>query len=366
MSRYVEYDDGTGGPIQIPVDDILRGLTPDQIEVDHEGINYVEGTGPQADAPTNAAPIKFRVEPAGEPQTQGTKYDVIDEDGGRRFYVGYVQHYGSRIGIARASDELIYDRFAEEARVGAWAHFIWPSVMGESNGRYLSINAWDRAHFTWGFYQLAAHTPNDNLILLMRKLLELPSAKRYFPDLILDGGKVARLTASGAKSLEREVSVPVGDGHETQIPDFMQYLNPSSRRVDNAEVITVAKFIDWARNDPGMRANTVIISLGIMKRKAKHWADRFGLHGKRPELAIWISDMFHQGRGSVAEVKAALARPTFEKQLEALSRIDTTGKHAARLRTVRAHVQTLLNEGRFASVEFGHGALAFDSDVPIG
>src|SRR4029079_14751961 len=97
MSPDVEYDDGTRTVFEIPADDVLRGLPPEEIEADHESVEYSKGAVEQ-DAGT---PVNFRVEPIGEPQKRRTKYYVVDEDGGRRFYVGYVQPYGSRIGIAR-------------------------------------------------------------------------------------------------------------------------------------------------------------------------------------------------------------------------------------------------------------------------
>lgn len=94
------------------------------------------------------------------------------------------------------------------------------------------INAWDRAYFTWGFYQFAAHTPDTNLILLMRALVRFPSAKRYFPDLSVAGGRLARTGPDGEPvSLETTTTVPVGAGAETQIVDFMTYPNPSSTRL---------------------------------------------------------------------------------------------------------------------------------------
>jgi hypothetical protein len=298
--------------------------------------------------------------PEGEPQESGTRYFVLDEDTGETFFAGKVLKYRSRRGLSRSSTLLEYDRFDSEQQMGAWAHFIWPTVMAESNGRYISINAWDRAHFTWGFYQLAAHTARDNLILLMRELVQLPSAARYFPDLTLVDGKVARKTASGTISLEREQQVTVGDGIETQLPDFMAYLNPSSFRVDEGEVLTAAKFAGWALEDKAMRDATVRVSVAIMKRKIKARAGTFGLIGKRPELAIWISDMFHHGRGSTSQAKAALELPTFDKQLDALSKIDTTGEHAARLESVQRSVQVLLDENRFRDVRFGEGSLSLD------
>lgn len=304
--------------------------------------------------------VKFRVEPAGEPQNERAKYYVVDENTGTRFYVGFVDYYYSRKGIARYSEEVIYDRFAEEKRNGLWAHFVWPTVMAEGAGQHLVVNCYDRAAFTWGFYQLAAHTADDNLILLMRELLKLPTAKFYFPDLALVDGKVAKVTPGGTVSLERAVWSSAHREH--QIPDFMAYMNPSDRRVENIEVINAAKFLDWARRDPLMLAATVQVSMRIMKGKVAKWADKYHLVGRRPELAIWISDMFHQGRGDEAQAKRALTRPTLDQQLEALSTIDTSGQHATRRATVKSHVQKLRDERRFDGVEFGKGPLALDAD----
>jgi hypothetical protein len=331
-------------------EDALRALPPEMDDNASLGAGTLELPGPPTDV------VRFRIEPAGEPQAGGTQYFAVEEATNRRFYVGKVALYHSRRGIARYGGEEAYDRAREEGRIGLWAHFIWPSVMAEGAGKHLVINSWDRAHFTWGFYQLAAHTAGDNLILLMRELLQLPTAKFYFPDLTLVDGKVAKRTPAGPVTLERPLW---SEQHrETQIPDFMLYLNPTSTRVENAEVVSAAKFIDWAQRDPDMLGATVRVSLAIMKRKLTKYADTFGLIGRRPELAIWISDMFHQGRASKEEALAALDLPTLGQQLDALSRIDTTGQHAPRLATVKRHVQTLLNERLFDSVRFGEGPLS--------
>src|SRR5690606_14358844 len=109
-----------------------------------------------------------------------------------------------------------------------------------------------------------------------------------------------------------------------------------------------------------MRDATVRVSVAIMKRKIKARAQSLGLIGKRPELAIWVSDILHQGRAKLAHLQQALALPTFSRQLEALSKLDQTGQHEPRLRSVRRSVSTLMEEGRFANVAFGEGALSFD------
>jgi hypothetical protein len=344
----------------LKTDEVLRGIPLSEIEADSESLPAAPLEPDLAAPAAERAPVRYKVLPAGEPQGGGTKYSVLDQDTNEIFFAGKVLTFKSRRGLSRSSTLLQYDRFDAAQQMGAWAHFIWPTVMAESNGRYISINAWDRAHFTWGFYQLAAHTARDNLILLMRELVKLPSAARFFPDLTLVDGKVARKTESGTISLEREERVQVGNGTETQIPDFMAYLNPSSFRVDEKEVLTAAKFAAWASEDKAMRDATVRVSVGIMKRKIKARAGTFGLVGKRPELAIWISDMFHHGRGSINQAKAALTLPTFARQLEALSRIDITGDHAARLDSVRHSVQVLMDEERFKDVRFGDGSLSLD------
>lgn len=68
---------------------------------------------------------------------------------------------------------------------GFWADFIYPTALCESQGYFQRINTYDRARFTFGFFQHAVHEPNDNFVLLLRKLLSLPAAQTYFPDLIL-------------------------------------------------------------------------------------------------------------------------------------------------------------------------------------
>ena len=47
----------------------------------------------------------------------------------------------------------------------------------------------------------------------------------------------------------------------------MAYLNPSSFRVDEKEVLTAAKFAAWASEDKAMRDATVRVSVGNHEAK---------------------------------------------------------------------------------------------------
>lgn len=336
----------------------LRAMPPEErIEdaPDNIAISSLETVSPF----DRSTPVSFRVEPSGEPQSEDTKYYVVDESTGDRFYVGYVNSYSRYRGIARYSSEIKYDRHAAYPAEGEWAHFIWPTVMAESNGNLITINSWDRAHFTWGYYQLAAHTANDNLILLMRELLQLPLQSRYFPDLTLINGKVHQIDNNGTLNLEWEKKVPVSTWTETQIPRFMSYLNPTDLSVENREIVTAAKFIDWARRDPSMLAATTQVSLRIMKRKLKYAAQRYGLIGERPEVGIWVSDILHHGRGTASWIRSALSNPGFDQKLDALYQIDT-GSFQGRRNTVRQHVNELIQERRFENMRLGEGPFEFD------
>jgi hypothetical protein len=330
-------------------EDVLRGIPPEP----DDGIEME----PREPLRVPTAIVRFRIE------QKGSEYFALDEDG-ERCLVGKAMSYPlqhSR-GLGLYGRSKRYDRFEEEKRSGLWAHFIWPSAMAESQGREIVLNTWDRAHLTWGFYQLAAHTADENLIVLFRELLKLPLARFYFLDLTLHEDRVALVTEQGPRSLE---GVVVNQrNRERQIPDFMSYLNPSITSIDDAEVLNCAKLVHWAARDPEMLITTTRVSIDTMKRKLARLDKMFSLTGRRPEVALWVSDIFHQGRARKETVARALALPDTAQQLAALAQIDGGGKYASRCTTVRKHLAVLIDERRFDGVVFGQGPLSLRNDPP--
>ena len=309
----------------------------------------------------------FTIATDGDPQKKSTRWTATPDDGGAAFLVGQTVPFkdgdGPHRGLyqTRVLDEipaLYYDRTAAAAELGLWAHFIWPTVVAESaGGHHLMINTYDRARFTFGFYQLAAHTPGDNLILLFRELLTLPKAKDYFPDLTLESGKVHRIEGSKRKSLEVVTNVHRPNGKfEDQIVGFMTYLNPDTGNAGEIEAANAARLMHWLMNDPLAVAASVRVAAAIMRGKVKRHATAFKLAGRDPRLAIWVSDIRHQGRGGPTPIKAALAEPTLKAQLAALAKIGAD-KYAARCASVKASVKTLTDEGVFAGVTLGDARL---------
>lgn len=112
-----------------------------------------------------------------------------------------------------------------------WAHFILPTLTAEGDALYATLNSYDRAAFTFGAPQLAAHMANRNFGVYLRKLLRLENASQHFPELSLRqvGGeeRVHLKLASGAfRNLEEPVSIIRPNGKkEEQAVHLMAYLN---------------------------------------------------------------------------------------------------------------------------------------------
>ncbi len=79
-----------------------------------------------------------------------------------------------------------------------WAYLLHATAYCESNYHFNLHNTYDRAKFTFGFYQLAAHTPNDNLILFFKEIYTLSNFKKYFPELDIINGKLTRINENGS------------------------------------------------------------------------------------------------------------------------------------------------------------------------
>src|SRR6185503_15563371 len=150
-----------------------------------------------------------------------------------RFYVGSDVRYGERRGLMNTSNPPGPRYAAEdyEAKHGDWAWYLLPTITAESNRAFTCLNTYDRAAFTFGHIQLAAHTPNDNFVLILREMLTLPLAASYFPDLTVQNGRVHRRSAGAVRALESDASTA----------GLMTYFNPKSDRVDDAEAERAAR-----------------------------------------------------------------------------------------------------------------------------
>ena len=276
------------------------------------------------------APVKprsrraFQVDATREEAPRGGyRWVFMDTDAGVRRYLGGEASLQGFRGLARLrgfNDENapIYDFSDWVEAYGPWAALIEPTGEGESHNSFSCLNSYDRAGFTFGFFQLAAHTPKDNLILLFRELLQLPRASFYFPDLTLNDGEVFKRVEDDLRPLEGARDRTDGYNRPGEQGAFMEYLNDDMKNVDAAERCAAAALIHWSVHDEAHRRAQVDVAVRLAKKKVARIADRVerngvSLNGRTmPEVAMAL-DIVHNGRGG---------RTTYSKIARALDEAD--------------------------------------------
>jgi len=269
---------------------------------------------------------------------QGSRYyGRID---GQRFFIGRRVVWQGRRGLMNAEGVPAqrYQPDAHRAEHGHWADWILPIALAEG-GHWHTLNTYDRAHFTFGFLQYAAHVPDGDFVRLLRALLALPAAAAYFPDLTLtDDGRVGRIGDDAIEPLETPGSTAA----------LMRWLNPTTEAVEDTEVIQAAKFVHWAHHDPSHRAAQVACGVAHLRAALAAQARRHGLDGADDIVCLLVADIRHQGRGRGAEIDQALARPD---PAAALLRIGAD-RWPQRVETLRRAIARLVDEGRLGRLRY--------------
>lgn len=278
---------------------------------------------------------------------------------GAKFLVGSVVNFTDdmhRRGLMQRKAEIedsqqfgVYKAADFTAAFEKWAHFIEPTLAAEGNARFATLNTYDRAAFTFGAPQLAAHTPGANFILYLRALLALPDAAQHFPELSLRGTGAKKtvhlaIAGGGFRNLEEVVEVTRPNGRrEKQLKLLMDYLNPSATAVDDAEVSAGARLMNWLKQD--RRAKEAQIAIFIDQAKtnlARAKTKLSGFDGTGDwRIALWIMDILHQGRGTFPEMAVALAGSSPVDSLMSIG----LPKYKARIETVAAAVARLKSSG---------------------
>jgi len=284
-------------------------------------------------------------------------------DGSRRYARGEAQIKGSRFkGLARGTgfkseNAPTYSHTQWKPTFGHWAALIEPIGLGESKNSFSCLNSYDRAAFTFGFFQFAAHTLDDNLILLFRKLLTLPEASRYFPDLALVGGRVHRVTSSGVDTLEGSKRRHDRNDRKGDQGAFMEYLNSDMTQVDDAELRTASRLIHWACHSPDHQFAQVELAIATAKKKISRIARKVAgnganLDGRPMQQVAMAMDIVHQGRaGKSTYSKIAKALNTPDPMIS-LRKVGRTDLYAGRIDQVANHAEKLLGKGSLGNLRY--------------
>jgi hypothetical protein len=246
--------------------------------------------------------------------------------GAAEYYVARSTKYLSNRGLSQPATKLNGPQYSSAAffdEYGSVAGMLGVIAQSESALYFNRLNSYDRAAFTFGFFQLAAHTPNDNLILLFRKAVATNAEfQRLFADLSLIDGVVHRTVGSHQVSLEKQYPRP-GHPDEKNLKDFMNYLNPDLSGVDATELSAAARIIHLANSDASFNAlqvNTAAdITMGKIRSAYSNW---YSLNQVSDLICTAIADIHHQGRGTKTQVRNALSSAsTVKGKVSALCKI---------------------------------------------
>jgi hypothetical protein len=220
-------------------------------------------------------------------------------DDGPSFFVGRRVPYKGNIGLYNVFagsklEKLNYLAADFQQLYGFWSAIIEPTAMCEGRN-FLTLNTYDRAAFTFGFAQFAAHVENGDFVKYFRAMLGLPEARDYFPNLGVVGGRICK--TDGA------VPLPLENDHTTK--PLMNYLNPDLSEVQDSEVVAAAKLIRWTSASVAARAAQVSEMIDVFKGFMTRADHRLNTDGRPASQLCVIADILHQGRGGWPTIQQA-------------------------------------------------------------
>ena len=262
---------------------------------------------------------------------------------GQRFYVGNRVPYQGRLGLMNSRDNSspVYDPAEYAATVGHWAHFIYPTAKAESRARFNCLNSYDRAGFTFGFLQYAAHVADGDFVKFFRALLQLDEHTAYFPDLALQDGRIVQPTENGVLRLETATSSEA----------LKRYLNPSGSEVENREVLSCARFVHWCAHSKAHRDIQVKVGIDTIREKLRTAHRKINLEGRSDKVCFVVVDILHQGRGTFAAMKQIIDNNNDAAAYQKLLTIGASN-YPERIETIRAEVAKLEAAGHFGTRKY--------------
>lgn len=270
-------------------------------------------------------------------------------DGGTPFFVGYETSYSDKAsgqdfeGLynvpSKELPKLLYSASDMRPIYGFWADFVAPTARCEG-GNFLTLNTYDRAAFTWGFGQFAAHVPDGDFVRFLRDMLNRAESLEYFPNLRVVQGRIVKI--------EGEKQIPLETAQSTD--PLMRYLNPTTTAVEDAEVVAAAKLIHWTTNHVPAREMQAQHMVGTFKRLLREADTRLGLDGRAADICCVVCDIRHQGRAKFKTMAQTLAGANPLSELLKLGSL----AYPERIKTLKAALED--GAGAFAGKTWSRAA----------
>lgn len=233
------------------------------------------------------------------PNGRTAYYGKITNSADPRFLIGYRTKYQDNFGLynIQVKTGLVYKPDDYRSTYGFWADFIYPTAYVESQGSFFCLNTYDRARFTFGFMQYAAHVPNGDFVKFLRELLKLPLATDYFPRLELHQNRIQYRH-------ENQVLTPLESDSSTEA--LMDYLNPSLLEIESQETICTARMVHWAQNDALNPSTQVRLAIEHYHENMPRYHTRLHLDQAPAKVCAVVCDIRHQGRATNDRIASAL------------------------------------------------------------
>ena len=216
-----------------------------------------------------------------------------------KFLVGHTAHYETYVGITNdgTPGNVTYKPADWFGRFGQWCYVIHPTAIAESAAKFTSVNTYDKARFTFGFGQFAAHVAGGDFVLFFRDLLQNDPAKNdYYPDLEVRSNQIHQQVDGQWVNLESNSNARL-----------MAYFNPHTDRVEDIEVLHAARFIHWCDNHPLQREIQVKHMAQTAKGLVRRVHQAISLEGRVDKVCLVAMDILHQGRGKKQAIVDAIA-----------------------------------------------------------
>lgn len=274
------------------------------------------------------------VDPVPDEQHQGATYSASVNDQ-RPFIVGQGVSYAQRRGVMSLGGDLLFEP-EDYPQAGQWGQLIDCTSFCESGRVLTCLNTYDRAAFTFGCLQFAAHVPDGDFVTWFRALLQRADAANFFADLKVVEDRIWRVRDGSNVQLESGASTA----------ELMSYLNPNGARVDFEEVAAAAKLIYWTASDAAVRGSQIELGTALFRSVAARHAGTLRLDGRPDFVVAAILDILHQGRGSTQTIQHALEPSSVEVQLDRLLAIGAED-YASRCSDLRSIIEKKRTQGKF-------------------
>jgi len=317
----------------------LRGLdqllvaTSAEAETNNENVETETHSATSSNVVVGTEPLQF------EFSNQGNAWFATAL--GERFYIGNrVRYEQIRFGLMNTKTGPLYkpDDYAD---FGHWAHFIYPTSQAESNSHFNCLNTYDRAGFTFGFVQFAAHVANGDFVQFFRELLKLDERTTYFPELELQSGRIVQRTENEIIRLDRP------DSSEP----LKRYLNPSRGEVEPRELLSAARFVHWCQHSELHRRTQVKIAVANARQRLREAQQQMPLDGRGDKVCLVVMDILHQGRGGYATMKNILVHNNDTAAYDKLLHIGADS-YPERIATIKAEVAKLVSSGHLGTKKY--------------